>query len=103
MHRSATGAVGFTVTWLVLLGFTVLSLAMSYVHLGVFGTPVALAIAVVKGSLVALIFMELLEARASVVLTALAGLGMFLLLASLLSVDVLTRQAVPAIPPAVHR
>lgn len=103
MSIRATGATGFTITWIVLLCLTALSFGMSFVSLGAFSTPVAIGIAAVKGSLVVAIFMELIESRASLRFTALAGVLMLILLASLLSVDVLTRAAAPLVPPAIHR
>ena len=103
MSSRLTGSVGITTTWIVLLGLTALSFGMSFVPLGAFATPVAVGIAVVKGSLVVAIFMELIESPASLRFAALAGLLLLVLLASLLSVDVLTRAAAPLVPPAVHR
>ncbi len=50
-----------------------LRLALRFAHLGDFSFPVALGIAVVKTMLVAVFFMELIEERAAVPISALAA------------------------------
>lgn len=60
------GAWSYVLAW---LGLTVLTLASFGAHLlplGGFATPVALLIAVVKGAIVALVFMHLLEEAFSI-------------------------------------
>ena len=103
MNSHATGSKGFTITWLILLCLTALSFGMSFVALGAFSTPVAIGIALLKGSLVAAIFMELIESRSTLRFVAAAGVVMLVLLASLVSVDVFTRASPPLVPPATHR
>lgn len=87
-----------------LLGLTLLSLGVSYLHTGAWELPIALLIAVVKSLLVLLIFMHLSEVKfvnAFVVILALALLSMLLLL---VAADVTTRHTfppgpLPEIPP----
>ena len=74
-----------------LIVFWAVSLTLSYAGLGAASLPVALLIAVVKAAIVALVFMELKTARASVVLAFLAGVAMLMLLLTFTVADVLTR------------
>ncbi len=87
------------VTWIVLLGLTAASYAISYVHLGVLNIPVALAIAGIKGTLVVLIFMELAVEKFSVKITLVVSVLFVLLLVGLMVGDVVTRAAPPLFPP----
>ena len=57
-HAAATPKAYFAV-FATLMALTGLTVWASFLHLGVWNTPVALAIAVTKGLLVALIFMHL--------------------------------------------
>jgi len=69
-----------------LLVLTVITVAVTYVHLGVFNLAVALLIAVIKGSLVLLFFMHLRWDRpfnAVVFISALVFLAIFIGLALL--------------------
>ena len=70
----------YILVWAALLVLTVVTWAVSYVRLGVFNTVVALAIASVKASLVALFFMHLKEERELVWAFALFPLGFLALL-----------------------
>ncbi|HEX4338557.1 MAG TPA: cytochrome C oxidase subunit IV family protein [Polyangiaceae bacterium] len=74
-----------------LLVLTLTSFTLSYAHLGVFGMPVALAIAAVKVALVALFFMRLVDEPASHRVAGVTAVLFVILLASLSAVDVLTR------------
>ncbi|MDB4935546.1 MAG: hypothetical protein JWP87_2518 [Labilithrix sp.] len=74
-----------------LLALWVSSFALSYASLGTWALPVALAIAVVKAVLVALVFMELAHATLSMKLTVLAALALLLTLMALMVADVATR------------
>ncbi len=67
------------------------SWGLSSFELGRWAVPVALGIAAVKASLVALIFMELAHARASVRLAAVAALAMVGLMVALVVLDVASR------------
>jgi cytochrome c oxidase subunit 4 len=85
------GARSSLVTTLVLLALWVGSWALSYVELGRWSLVIALAIAVAKASLVALIFMELVHARASLRLTLVTAIAMVSLMIGLVAVDVVAR------------
>lgn len=87
----ATGA-AVLVLWAV-------SFAVSYVPLGAASLPVAIAIAAVKAALVALFFMELVEASLSVKLTVLAALGLTFTLVALMLADIATRDTPPLVVP----
>jgi cytochrome c oxidase subunit 4 len=78
-----------------LMALTGLTVWASFLHLGVWNTPVALAIAVTKGLLVALIFMHL---RHSPRLTFFVALSAILWLAFLILIttsDYVTRPWLP--------
>jgi cytochrome c oxidase subunit 4 len=67
--------------WLALLFFTAITVAMSYVDFGPWNLVVALAVATVKASLVALIFMHLLwgeRFNAVVLVSSVVFLGIFI-------------------------
>ena len=66
---------------------------LSGIELGSFSLVLALAIAVLKASLVALIFMELLHMRATVRLVAVAAIAMVALMIGLVITDVVARGA----------
>ena len=78
-----------------LLALWGLSLALSYVSLGAFALPVALAIAVVKAGLVIFMFMELARESASMIYAFAIGLIMVALLMAFVIADVLTRAPSP--------
>ena len=65
----------YILVWVTLLCLTVVTWAVSYVHLGIFNAVVALAIASVKASLVALFFMHLKSEKELVWAFALFPLG----------------------------
>jgi cytochrome c oxidase subunit 4 len=68
-----------------------LSWGLSYVEMGRWSLVVALAIALLKASLVVLVFMELLHVRASVRVAAASAIAMFSVLVGLVVLDVLAR------------
>jgi caa(3)-type oxidase subunit IV len=108
MRGNAVSGRGFFVTWIALVALTGTSFGFSYLPLGRAEAPVAIGIALVKGFLVAAIFMELIEQRYSHKITIVAGAAMLILLASLLTADVLTRSMPPLLPapqvsPAARR
>jgi cytochrome c oxidase subunit 4 len=98
MEHAASSWVRYLVVWLALLGLTALSLGLSFAHLGGTDVAVALVIAVAKVSLVALFFMRLAEERFSVAMLPLLGVFLFVLLVSLVAVDVATRRTFPRAP-----
>jgi cytochrome c oxidase subunit 4 len=75
-----------------LIALWALSFALSFVAMGAWALPVALAIAVVKAGLVVCFFMELARERASVVYAFAVGLLMVALLLVFVVADVLTRS-----------
>jgi cytochrome c oxidase subunit 4 len=83
------------VTGAALLALWAASFALSYVSLGGWALPVAIAIAVVKAVLVALVFMELLHESLSIKLTILAALALLLTLIGLMVADIATRAPPP--------
>jgi cytochrome c oxidase subunit 4 len=84
--------------WLALLALTGTSFALSYAHLGPAGVPVALLIAAVKVSIVAVIFMELLDEPFTVRATLVAAFTFLLLLVFFMAADVVTRARPPLLP-----
>jgi cytochrome c oxidase subunit 4 len=84
--------------WLSLLGLTALSYLLSFLRLGSPSLFVALGIAAIKASLVALFFMHLIEQRFSNRLTL--GVAAFLvaLLCTLTALDVRSRHTFPPAP-----
>lgn len=78
-------------TYLVLLTLTAFSLGASFLKLGAWETPVALAFAASKSAIVAMIFMRLVRAPASFRFAALLGVGFVVLLSGLAMSDVTTR------------
>jgi cytochrome c oxidase subunit 4 len=88
------------ITWSALILLAAASFFFSTMHLGRLGVPVALAIAIAKAALVAIVFMELAVQRASNRAAFVAAIAFVALLASLAVVDVVTRAAEPASVPA---
>lgn len=74
-----------------LVCFTLLSFWFSFMHLGGFETPVAIAIAAVKVTIVAIVFMGLVDEPPSSRVAGITAVLFVVLLASLAAVDVLTR------------
>jgi cytochrome c oxidase subunit IV len=77
--------------WLALLVLTLITWLVSYVHLGLMNVAVAMVIASVKASLVALFFMHLRTENRLVWAFALFPLGFLLLIIGGTLVDVLFR------------
>jgi caa(3)-type oxidase subunit IV len=99
LHEAKISSRAFTAAWITLLLLTVTSFAVSFANLGALATPVALGIAMVKGSIVVLVFMELAVQRASSRLVIVTGVAMLLLLTSLLATDLVSRAHPPLRPP----
>jgi cytochrome c oxidase subunit 4 len=83
-------------SWLALLGLLTLTVSIAYLPIGTFNTPVALTIALVKGLVVAAIFMELRGDRTLVLAAAGAGFYWLAIFLWLAFADFLTR---PNFPP----
>src|SRR3954453_237078 len=78
-----------------LLGFTLLTYLAAFAPLGPFHTPVALGIAVVKASLVVLIFMHLVHSKPLTWLVLASGLFMVGIMLTFTLSDYLTRPLMP--------
>lgn len=79
-----------------LLALLASTVVLAYQRLGVFNTPIALAIATTKALLVAAIFMELRERRSLIIAFAGAGVFWLAILMWLTATDFMTR---PEFPP----
>jgi cytochrome c oxidase subunit 4 len=90
--------IGAGIALLVLAG---VSLLLSRAALGAFAVPVALAIAVLKASVVAAVFMEVARERVSIHVAVATGIGMLILLVGLTVADVVTREVAPLTPPRI--
>ncbi len=77
--------------WLALVALLTATCFLAYQRLGALNGPVSLLIAAMKAGLVLALFMELLQARALVRLTALLGLVFLFVLFALSGTDFLTR------------
>ena len=82
-----------------LMGLTALTVWAAYQHLGVWNTPVALAIAVTKALLVALIFMHLRHSRKLTLFAVSASLLWLAFLILITTSDYLTRPWLPIYGP----
>ncbi len=80
-------------SWLALLMLLGLTVLLAYQPLGALNTAAALAIAAIKASLVAAIFMELRRGQALAVVLAAAGLFWLSIMLWLTMADYLTRPA----------
>jgi len=74
-----------------LLFFTALTVAASYLELGVFNAVVALGIAVIKGTLVVLFFMHIRYSSRLTKLTVCSGIFLFLVLITMTLTDYISR------------
>ncbi len=81
----------YGVTWLALMALAVLSLCLSRLALAGWAVPIAVAIALTKAALIALIFMRLGSSSVALRLVALTAAAMVLLLVSLSAADTWTR------------
>jgi cytochrome c oxidase subunit 4 len=88
-----------TLTFIALLVLAAVSFGLSFLSLGVFTIPAALAISAVKATLVVMIFMELVASRASARIAIVASLLLFATLLSLTLLDHATRATPPMLPP----
>jgi cytochrome c oxidase subunit 4 len=95
-HTSS--ALRLVLVWIALLCLTGLSLILSFAHLGATDVAVAVLIAVVKTTLVAIFFMHIAEERFSIAVMPILGVFLFLLLVVLTVTDVATRTTFPETP-----
>ncbi len=78
-----------------LMGLTALTVWGAFQHLGVWNTPVALAIAVTKALLVAIVFMHLRDSPRLTVFVVAAGVLWLAILILITTSDYLTRAWLP--------
>jgi len=97
--HAETSILHLTYTLVALLLLAGLSFGLRFAQLGGAGIPVALGIAALKATLVAIVFMELLQEKVTVRLAFTAGLCLFALMMALIVADVLTRAAPPLQAP----
>jgi cytochrome c oxidase subunit 4 len=99
--RRHVSARAYVLTWLALLALTALTFLLSRQELGSLEVPAALAIALLKGGLVAVFFMHLLEQRSVNAFFFVVGVLFVVLLVGLTAADVVTRepQALPRRTP----
>ena len=85
------GAGAYVLAFVALVCLTLLSFWCSLLHLGAWEMVVALAIAAIKVTVVALVFMGLVDEPASSRIAGVTAVLFVILLASLTAADVLTR------------
>lgn len=81
----------YTLAFAALLALTALSFGVSMIDLGRFGMTVALVIAAIKGTTVALVFMHLLKAPFAYRITLVFGAIFITLLLAFTMLDLMTR------------
>ena len=86
-----TSRTTYLFTLLALVGLSVLTFGLSFVHMGTWSLVVAMAIAAVKAALIALFFMHLREHGTSDRAAILLGVLFALLLVGFVAADVATR------------
>lgn len=96
-HESESGGTpkSYFAVFAALMALTALTVWASFLHLGVWNTPVALTIAVTKGLLVALIFMHLSRSPRLTLFVALASVVWLAFLIVITTSDYLTRSWLP--------
>ncbi len=92
----------YLLTWVFLVVLAALSFGLSYVRLGGFEVPLAMAIAVAKALLVLMFFMHLFEHRFVYGFAFLIAVVFILILVSFTAFDVITRPHIPIVPPLTH-
>ena len=97
-HERHPTAARYLVCWLALALLTGLTFALSSVDLGGWSLVIALAIALLKGSIVALFFMHLWDHAGAIRLVLVTAVLFVAVLSSLVVADVLTRFPL-ALPP----
>ena len=90
----------YFIVFAALMFFTALTVWASFQHLGVWNTPVALAIAVTKALLVALIFMHLKDSPKLTILVVLSSILWLAFLVVITVSDYVTRAWLPIYPRA---
>jgi cytochrome c oxidase subunit 4 len=85
----------YLAVFVTLMAFTALTVWAAYLHLGVWNTPVALAIAVTKALLVAIVFMHLRDSPRLTVFVVAASVLWLAMLILITTSDYLTRAWLP--------
>ena len=98
-----TSALTYLLTWAVLVVLAAATYLLARADLGVLQVPVALAIAVVKGVLVVLVFMHLLEEGAPSRIAFFVAFLFIVLLVALTTADVATRERTQIAPATAAR
>lgn len=96
-HRIGPGA--YLAALAVLIVLAAISFGISFLPLGAWETPAAMAIAVAKGFVVLMVFMHLLEQASINAVVMIIATAMVVLLISLVGLDIVTRVPPPALPP----
>jgi cytochrome c oxidase subunit IV len=91
MNHSVTSLTTYYTVFVVLVILTAVTVGLSFADLGHWHTPLGLAIASVKATLVALVFMHLLQSNRLAWLALGAGLFWLAILMGLTLADYLTR------------
>jgi caa(3)-type oxidase subunit IV len=90
-HSQATTS-RFVIVWGLLMVLALASFLLSFLHLGATGAGIALGIGLIKATLIAAFFMELVD-QPSISRWAFAvGIGLALLLLVMIGTDVMTRE-----------
>jgi len=91
MSEPLTSVRTFVAIWITLLAFTGITVAVAYLNLGDWSVAVALIIAVIKASLVALFFMEIRFSAKMTQIVLIGGLAWLLILLLLSMTDYASR------------
>ena len=107
-HHHVTPVRTYIIVWLILMFLTGVTVAASFVHVGHLNVPLALAIATVKATLVALIFMHLLYDEKFNLIVLMGGILFVIVFFAFTLIDPLTRGMINPdeksfIVPEMHR
>lgn len=94
-EKHITGSPTYIIVWVTLMVLTAITVYVSYIHFGVFNIVVAMGIASIKASIVALFFMHLKFEDSITWVFALFPLSLLALLMGMTILDTFTRAIVP--------
>lgn len=94
-ERHITGNTTYIIVWVVLMALTATTVYVSYIHFGIFNIVVAMGVASIKASIVALYFMHLKFEDSITWVFALFPLSLLTLLIGMTILDTFTRVIVP--------
>lgn len=86
---------GYLVTWLALLGLTLITVLIGFVDMGPFSMTVALIIATLQAALIASFFMQALFEFMLIRVAIAAGIVWILIMMTLMLTDYITRGWLP--------